>query len=470
MTLAVVPLRSIPPDAENGGLLELGLADVFISRLGQLGGVRVLPLSATERLRGADDPATAAKRMGATHVLTGALQRERSRVRATVHLTAIADSRVLWSVPVDTDSSSLFSIQDIIVSRVIEEVAPGAAAGTRRRLAQPGTFSNAAYEEYLRGRALVGRLTRPELTRAMNHFREAVRLDGRYADAWAGLASASRRMPLFDVPPAEGFLETKRAALRALALEPSHAEAQLALGVVTFWFDWDYPRAEAQLRQALDLQPSSTDAALSLAHLLSNLGRHDEALVEIRRARASDPAWPIPRSLEGQFLYMARRHEDALIGLTELEAAEPRLPAVRIMRAYPLIALGRYEEAVLECERALEINRHLGADRPHSFTLALRGYALARTKRIAEANEALAALRRQAEHQYVPPHHEALLLHALGRDDEAVRRLQDALGVRDFFVTFLGVDPKWDALRDLPPFRRVLSQAHLLDVSDRQPR
>jgi serine/threonine-protein kinase len=470
MILAVLPLRSIPPGADVGRLLEIGLADVFISRLGQLAEVRVLPLSATERLGKATDPAAAAGRLGATHVLTGTLQREQGRVRATVHLTAIADGRVLWSAPVDTDSSSIFSIQDIIVSRVVEELAPHVAAGTRRRLARPGTFNNEAYEEYLRGRAYVGRPTRAELTRAAHHFREAVRLDERYADAWAGLASAWRRMPLFDVSPAEGFGETKRAAVRALALDSSNAEAQSALGTVAFWYDWDFPRAEAQLRRALDLQPSSTDAAVSLAHMLSNLGRHDEALVEIRRARALDPAWPVPRSLEGQFLFMARRYEDALAHLTALVAAEPHFYAARIMRMYPLIALQRYQDAILECEQGIRINQELGAPRPHSFALALRGYALARANRLQEAGEALAALRRQAREQYVPPHHEALLLHALGRDAEALRRLEDAVAVRDLFVTFLAVDSKWDALRDSPPFRRVLSQAHLLDVSDRQPR
>ena len=183
---------------------------------------------------------------------------------------------------------------------------------------------------------------------------------------------------------------------------------------MAFWYDWDFPRAEAQLRRALDLQPSLSDAAVSLAHMLSNLGRHDEALVEIRRARALDPAWPVPRSLEGQFLFMARRYEDALAHLTALVAAEPRFYAARIMRMYPLIALRRHQDAVLECDRAIQINRDLGAPRPHSFALALRGFALARANRLQEAREALAALRRQAREQYVPPHHEALLLHELG--------------------------------------------------------
>ena len=80
------------------------------------------------------------------------------------------------------------------------------------------------------------------------------------------------------------------------------------LGAVAFWHEWDYARAERLLRGALELQPSSVNSQLTLAHLLSNVGRHGEALTEIRRARALDPTWAVARSLEGQFLFMARQY------------------------------------------------------------------------------------------------------------------------------------------------------------------
>ncbi|HVE66811.1 MAG TPA: tetratricopeptide repeat protein, partial [Thermoanaerobaculia bacterium] len=91
------------------------------------------------------------------------------------------------------------------------------------------------------------------------------------------------------VAPREAFPKAKEAAHRALQLESGNAEAHSVLGTVAFWYDWDYPRAERLLRRALELQPSSADSQLFLAHLLANLGRSDEALQEIRRARALDP-------------------------------------------------------------------------------------------------------------------------------------------------------------------------------------
>jgi tetratricopeptide (TPR) repeat protein len=172
--------------------------------------------------------------------------------------------------------------------------------------------------------------------------------------------------------------------------------------------------------------------------------------------------------LEGQFLFMARRYDLALSRLTEVVKVQPQLSAGHIMRTYPLIALGRYEEAVQECDTALDLNsRVAGPDRPHSYTLALRGYAMARMGRTTEAERVLTILREQSREQYVSPHHEALLLHALGRNEEALIRLGDAVDGRDLFVTFAGVDPKWDGLRNVPAFRALMARANLLDVSDR---
>jgi eukaryotic-like serine/threonine-protein kinase len=464
MTLAVVPFRSVPagPDAD---LLELGLADVFINRLGQLAQLRVLPLSATERLRTHADPVNAAQALGATHVLTGTVQREGGAIRATVQLVSSTEGRTLWSTPVDADASSAFAVQDIIVTRVIEDLAPRLAPAERRRLAQAGTLSSAAFEAYLRGRAYVLWPTLPELLRAVEHLDEAVTLDVTFADAWASRATAYRRMPLFDAEPDAAFSEARRSAMRALDLQPDHAEALAALGTIAFWHEWDYTRAEELLRRAQERQPSSADLNVALAHLLSNIGRHAEALTEVRRARAADPSWPVARSLEGQFLFMARRYDDALARLDEVVELYPRFPAGHVMRIYPLMALGRYADAIRACEKAVELGRALGAPAPHSFPVALRGHALARMGRLTEAEEALESLRQQAARRFVPPHHEALLLHALGRDDEALGRLRAAVEAKDLFVTFLGVDPKWDGLRDKPEFRDVLRRVHLLEVS-----
>jgi DNA-binding winged helix-turn-helix (wHTH) protein/TolB-like protein/Flp pilus assembly protein TadD len=464
-TLAVVPFRSLPASTD-ADLLELGLADVFISRLGQLQNVRVLPLSATERLR-SDDPSELARRLGATRVLTGTVQRDADRLRVSVQLRSLPDGRTIWADTFDTNGASIFIIQDSIVARLLEEIVPWLSADARTRLASAGTQNSDAFKAYLRGRAHASRATVSDLRRAIDLFQAALALDRTFTDGWAALAGAYRLLPIAaGASPAEAFLEARRAAERALQLDPTHAEALEVLGTIAFWDEWDYPKAERLLTRALTLQPSSVNGHRFLAHLFSNLGRHDEALVSIRRAQQFDPGSSPARALEGQFLFMARRYDESLAQFDRAIDVDRRFVNGRQMRVYALIALKRYEDALRECD-AIDDLTSANSPRPYSWSLTLRGYTLARIGRSAEAEAALSTLRRQALEQYVPRHHEALLLHALGRDDEALHQLALAVDSHDVFVTFLGVDPKWDALRSSPAFRALAKRVNLLDVSDR---
>lgn len=466
VTLAVMPFESLPASKDNA--LETGLTDQIISRLGQMPDVRVLPITATQRLSG-QDPLAAARLLGATFVLTMRLQRELGEVRATSQLLSTSDGRVIWTTMVPTEASRIFTIQDVIVKQVVEKLAPTLSANASTRIVTVGTRNNEAYQAYLLGRALVLNPNPLGLKQAAALFQKAVDIDPQYADAWAGLGSAYKRLsPVAEDAPDEAFPRAKEAAQRALAIQPEHAEAHSVLGTVAFWYDWNYTESERRLRHALELQPSSADAQLFLAHLYSNIGRHDEALEEIRRARALDVAWPQPRALEGSFLTHAREYDRALQHLNELLDVEPQYWTAHVFRLSTLLGLKRYEETVRRADEAIELRQRIdGSTRPYSIFLGSKGFALARLGRTEDAEAALDVLRQQSRQRYVSPYHEATVLLGLRRDDEAMDRLEAAIPRRDFMLTFLGVLHTWDELRDHPRFRRILERVHLLDVSDR---
>ena len=318
------------------------------------------------------------------------------------------------------------------------------------------TPNERAIAPYRAGRAIVLRPDPDNLRTAAKYFQEAIDIDPAFANAWAGLASAHKRMAVTGGADArEAFPEVLRAAGRALELDPSNAEAISAQGTVAFWYEWDYAKAERLLKKALSIDENHADAHLFLGHVYSNVDRADDALREIRRARELANEWPQPRALEGLFLRNARRYDESLRHLdTVVNDLDPTLWTAQLFRAEALFALGRYEEslAAIAAEKKF----------PHPHPLAFRGYVLARINRTAEAEAALAAL---------PPrgfsYQRALVLHGLGHNEAAFAELRKAIDEKLVHVTFLGVDPDWDALRRSEAFRELAKRVNLLEVSDR---
>jgi len=459
--LAVFPFRSIPagPDSE---LLETGMAEAFIARFGRLQGVTVLPLTATERLRQMD-PIEAGRTLKATYALTGVVQREGDLVRVNVSLLSPPDGGTVRTFTVDTAQSSILMLQDKILARVLTELAPHLAADAREKIAAPGTLNSDAYRAYLNGRAHVSRPNQTDLTQAARSFQEAVTLDPKYADAWAGLGSAYKRMPVVGGMP-DPLTRARAAAERALAINPDQDEAISVQGTVAFWEEWDYVKAERLLRHALVLQPSSADTQVFLAHLLSNIGRHDEALDEIRRARMLDAKWPVSAALEGQFLHMARNHELALRALDDVIRGNPNYWTAHYFRVWTLLAMERWDEAITASDRLMEARRAADPDVGRfSGAIAHKAYALARAGRGAESATLLQELRARP-HQ---AHLEALVVLGLGREEEALRLLRESVDRRDVFMTFLAVDPRWDSIRQRTEFRDLLRRTNLLDIANR---
>jgi TolB-like protein/tetratricopeptide (TPR) repeat protein len=459
--LAVFPFRSIPagPDSE---LLESGMAEAFIARLGRLPGVIVLPLTATDRMRQMD-PIEAGRTLKVTHALTGSVQREGDLVRVSVRLLSPADGATLWTFSDDTRLSSILMLQDKIVARVLTELAPHLSADARQKLAGAGTSNNDAFRAYLTGRAHVWKPTQTDLMQAARSFQEAVAIDPKYADAWAGLGSAYKRMAVVG-GMANPLTQARAAADAARAIDPDQAEAISVQGTVAFWSDWDYGQAERLLRRALVLQPSSADTQVFLAHLLSNLGRHEEALEEIARARMLDRDWPVSAALEGQFLHMARNHELALRRLDDVIGREPTYWTAHYFRVWTLLAMERWDDAIAASDTLIEVRRAADPEVVRfRSAIAHKAYALARAGRRAEAETLLQELRASPH----AAHLEALVVLGLGQKDEALRLLRQAVDRRDVFMTFLAVDPRWDSLRHRPAFDDLLRRTNLLDAARR---
>jgi DNA-binding winged helix-turn-helix (wHTH) protein/TolB-like protein/Tfp pilus assembly protein PilF len=454
--VAVLPFVTLSDD-EQDRLLALGLADTLITRLGRVPSLRVQSLGSAERTAGSTrDPVAAGRALGGDFVVDGTAQRSGARVRVNVRLLAVEDGSVVWAGTHDASLGEVFAAQDEIASALVRALSvPAGSAADGSASPCSGTDAE-AYRAYLSGHHLINSPSPDGLRRASGEFRRATDLDPACARAWAGQAFAWRGMSITgDVAPAEAFALANAAVDKALALDPHLAEAHASRGFIQFWHDWDWTAAEASFRHAIELNPSLAEARMGYAHLLSNLGRFDEALPQAREARELDPLSPLVNSLEAAFLHAAGQSAAAEVRIESALALAPRFWLALLTRGTIALDSGRTAMAVADFERASELSG--GATQ----ALAYLAVAHARNADPAAARAILERLERRASEAYVPPCNLATIHLALGDEARALGLLESAVRDRDLLLVFLKTDSRWDALRPHPRFIAVARELRL---------
>jgi len=292
------------------------------------------------------------------------------------------------------------------------------------------------------------------LKRGIALFREAIDTDPSFASAYTGLADSfvtlGTNIPL---PPHDAMPKAKAAAMKAIEIDDSHAEAWASLAAVKMWFDWDWEEAERAYRRAIELNPNYALAHDGYAMLLCQRGRFDEAIEQITRASDLDPLSLIIAVHAGWPFYFARDYESAIRRFRKaLELDENFIPA----HGWLGMALGqqhRYTEALEAFRRALEVDRI-------PILMAMLGHTHAIAGHSAQAQEVLTALEYEAQSRYISPYDLAVIHAGLGDNGAALRELERAFEDRSAWLVFLNVDPRLDSLRDEPAFREIAARLH----------
>jgi len=430
-------------------MMELGMADSLIAKLSESEGLVVRPLSAVRGFVALDqDPLAAGRVLAVEAVLDGSIQVSEDRMRVSARLLRVSDGRQLWAEQFDEKRTDVFGVQDAITEKVATALSVR-LSGRRHR----ETTNIEAYEQYMLGRLYSLKLVRSEVDKGILHFERAIEIDPNYALGYVGIAEA--QFPLVmsnDVDPLSVLPQAKRAAFRAVELNPNLADAQLALGMIAFWYDWDWPEAEKRFVRALDLNPNNSQARSMYAHLLSNTGRHDRALAEARRARELDPASVFGRSIEGLFLQQAGQTEAAVQHLRRAVDLEPGFWLSHHLLSASLIENRRYEEAVYEADVASKLSPL------QTHSVAFRGVALAAQGRTAQARAVMDELLQASRERYVPPTNIGMLYAALGEKENALEQLEKAFAEKDVRMAFMKVEPRWDSLRSDARFVELMKR------------
>jgi TolB-like protein/Tfp pilus assembly protein PilF len=458
MRLAVVPLASSGPDAEDAYLVD-GLVEELISRLSQLQGLRVLASSSLTPYRDTDKSLPEIGReLGVANLLAADIRKSDEQVRISVQLLDATSEEQLWAEDYDADIANVPTALRDIVDQVVAALGVRTRASERRQLAKLGTDNAEAHTEYLKGRYFLEKLETPGATAvARKHFERALDLDPTFAAAHAGLSSTYHQLAVQSLlPTSEALPRARKAAEDALQLDPELAAGHSCLAAALSWYYGDMEGAERHFRRAIELAPSYARAYRSLAVHLRNLGRFEEALTMVRRAGELDPLSPGAYNQEGAILYMSHRYEEAIAKFQQLLRVDPRYTPAYFYMALTYAQMGRYEEALAALQET-------DPQASHPDALTVRGYVLARLGQQEDARRILARLGELSASRPVSTFPDAVIRVGLGEYDRALGLLERAVEERAWQVRLLKVEPIFDPLRSDPRFRTLLEELHLTD-------
>jgi serine/threonine protein kinase len=271
-SIAVLPFASMSSDADNEYLSD-GISEEIINALTQIEGLHVAARTSSFSFKGKSiEVADIARRLNVRHLLEGSVRRAGTRLRVMAQLVDASSGFHLWSERYDRQIADIFDVQDEIARAIVERLKVAFAAGAAPRLVKVTTNDTEAYQEYLKGRAMLYRRG-PWIAQALESFQKAVALDPAYAQAWAGVADAYTALCYYGYRrPAETMPAAVEAATRATSADAESAEAHNALAVPALLWERDFEKAEGEFRAALALNPGYVQARCWYGPLLFAMG------------------------------------------------------------------------------------------------------------------------------------------------------------------------------------------------------
>lgn len=484
-SVAVLPLENLSgaPDQEY---FADGLTESLITALAKIGGLRVISRTSIMQYKHAQKTLPQiARELSVDAIVEGSVRRDGDRVRITAELIEARTDQHLWTETYDRDLSDILSLQSQVAAAIASEIKAklspsgrllleGASPSSRFALdpslmetANPVAESNKpsasinplAYDLYLKGRHFWNnQVSDEDFRKAVEHYQRALEIDPQSALTYAGLAHCSLLMGTGEYglrAPSEMMEKAKVAALKALSIDDSIAEAHLSLAMVKFRFDWDWEGAEREFKLANELNPGYSVAHSWYSVYLAVLARFEEAFEEAKMARQLSPFSPVMHCSLGLLLYASGQNEEAIEQLRGTVAMDAKFPLSHVVLGLTFGRKGKFDEAIAEFKQALTI---AGA-RP--LWSGFLGQVYATAGKTDEAVEILNELRAAAVNQYVPPIAFAVVYAGLGKADDAFHWLTKAVEERDGLLIYLKVGSVFDGLRSDPRFSAILTQVGL---------
>lgn len=451
-SVAVLPFRNISLDPNNTYFAD-GMTEAIIGALSRIKDLRVCARTTMMGFKGyAGDICELGRRLGVRTVVEGTVITEGDIVRVSASLITVEDGSNLWLGQFNRKLVDIFAVQDEIAAAIVQTLhltlVPLTRAGAVAKLGARASVTTAAYEQYLLGRHFRDKRDPASLRRALACYRAALQIAPEYAEVFSAEADTLAAALAYGVvPPADVVPRIREAASRAMALDPTSAEPHGALGAVAAMCDRDWAIAERHFQRALDLKPHYQTGWMWYAnYCLAPLGRIDEALEALQRARRLDLLSPVINTSIGMALFFARRYDDAVRRIHGALELDPGFPYANYFLGRAELMRGHLPAAIAALERTVAVSDGAGVAR------SALGFALARAGDEEEARAILGRLEAPSPGEFVSPFEAAFVRLGLGDDDAALAGFERAAASRTPLVIWLGVQPETDHLRGTPRF------------------
>ncbi|NUO80613.1 protein kinase [candidate division KSB1 bacterium] len=438
-SIAVLPLQNLSGDPEQEYFAD-GMTEALIANLAKIKSLRVISRTSVMQFKNTREPLPEiAKKLNVDAVVEGSVTLADGRVRVTAQLIDAAQDRHLWAENYDRNLRDVLALQSEVTDAIVNELRVQLTTQEQQRVTNVRPVDPEAYQHYLKGREYFNNYA---FDKGIESFQQAINVDPAFASAYASLAMCYvwTRVagPGGGAPPKEVFPRARAAAMKALALDENLGEAQAALAMVKFYYDWEWNSPEQYFKNAVGLEPQNTIILLSYTSYLTLAGRFDEGIAILKKAIALDPLSPVFSTIIGRTYGLARRYDESIVSLRPLLEVYPNHFAVIYQMGWNYLFKGMYQEALAY------------ADEGPTFHHRIYIYAVAgkRDKALKLLDELLEFSRRQ----YHDAFWTAVAYVGLGDHEMAFEWLNKAYEERSVSLVFLKTEPALDPLRSDPRF------------------
>jgi TolB-like protein/DNA-binding winged helix-turn-helix (wHTH) protein/Tfp pilus assembly protein PilF len=455
-SLAVLPLENLSGDPSQEYFAD-GMTDQLIATLGQISALRVISRTSVMAYKGARKPLPQiARALNVDAVIEGSIMRSGGRVRITAQLIEAAVDKHLWAQSYEGDVRDALALQSRVARAIAEEIRVTVQPKEQAALKSVKAVNPDAYEAYLKGRYFWNKRSADGLKKAKAFFDEAVAEAPDYAQAYSGLADTYALLGDWQygvMAAREALPAAKAAAIKALELDHTLGEAHTSLGFALSGFDWDWASAEKEFRLAIDDNPGYATAHHWYAWHLSLMGRHGEAIAEMRKARNLDPLSLIINADLAEILLIAHFYDESVQQSRGTIEIDPDFALAHNQLAEAYLQTHRRDDAIIEFQKAVELSE----GSPLCTANLARAYAS--SGRSADAGQLLTGLKKRSSPAYSNAAEIAMIYAALGEKAQAMAWLDR--GYSERFNPGVLMRPGFDSLRADPGFRDLVNRVGL---------